>query len=516
MKKSKKRLFKKIYIALFLAMICLPWLVWGGVRVFAPEVYAEQSDLSREKRTKNELDLKELLISGQNLSAFIDDRVPFRGGMIDIYQNAEGKTENVYRDLMRKVTAFFSGKGPEQKEVKIPGLISDGSEGISSDDTSPNEPGDVSQQPENGSDHEHSLSVVEQVEPDCENGGYILYKCDNCDYTYKEVLEPTHNFIMIKESEASYESYGYKLYECMRCGRFKMEDFVSKYVDTTYMAPQTVGGVMIGRFNWLFYAGEHNMDYFTGSNVLSDEEMAQYAELVNRLKSLCEARGIAPFIMFMPNKEQVYSEYMPTMEIVNDYKRTKRLTDYLNQHTTVDCQYPIDELKSADVYWPVYYKYDSHWNHMGAYVGLTPFYNLIGVETSNPWLLNLYPTDNVRTDLITFGGFSAENFPPDSEIMIDYHPEVYVEGLFPYQDVCHTYASGARYDVKVVVLSDSYREMMTPFMAKDFRELVSAHRDFTDQCAEDIKNCNILLITAVERDDKLAFECIKKVISILE
>ena len=70
MKKSRKRLLKKIYIGLFLAMITLPWIVWGGVRIFAPSVYAEQSDLSREKRNKNELNLKELFKSGQNLSAF--------------------------------------------------------------------------------------------------------------------------------------------------------------------------------------------------------------------------------------------------------------------------------------------------------------------------------------------------------------------------------------------------------------------------------------------------------------
>jgi hypothetical protein len=58
--------------------------------------------------------------------------------------------------------------------------------------------------------------------------------------------------------------------------------------------------------------------------------------------------------------------------------------------------------------------------------------------------------------------------------------------------------------------------MMTPFIAKDFKEVVAAHRDFTDQCADDIRSCQYLLITAVERDDVLVFNCIDKVISILE
>ena len=57
---------------------------------------------------------------------------------------------------------------------------------------------------------------------------------------------------------------------------------------------------------------------------------------------------------------------------------------------------------------------------------------------------------------------------------------------------------------------------MTPYITKDFSECVIAHRNVTDSVAEDIKNCNILVIAAVEREDTSLFSCIDKVIAILE
>jgi hypothetical protein len=65
-------------------MISLPWFIWAGVRIFAPEYYAEQSDVSKEKRNKNEFNFKELFKSGENLSLYVDVRVPFRGGMLEV------------------------------------------------------------------------------------------------------------------------------------------------------------------------------------------------------------------------------------------------------------------------------------------------------------------------------------------------------------------------------------------------------------------------------------------------
>lgn len=511
MSSGKKRILKKIYIGLFVAMISLPWIVWGGVRIFAPDYFAEQSDLSKEKRNKNEFKLSDLIDSGEGLSSYIDDRVPFRGGFISIYQTYDGKTEKVYQDVMRSVISFFSGKGPERKEVgKLDSMFGGDSSG---DGSSDNEP---SQEITEGKNHEHSLYVAEIEKPECEKSGYILYKCRECEYMQKDITPPKgHDLMLIKESEVSYDSYGYKAYICKECGKFEVKDLVSKYVDTTYMAPQIVGGTLLGRDNWMYYADNNAMDYYTGINVLTEEQMKAYADKVNRLQELCNARGMSLVIMFMPNKEQVYPEYMPTMEVYNQYKRVQQLTDYLSANTYTSCLYPLEALKTAEIFWPVYYKYDSHWNHMGAFVGLQEMYKVLGIETTNPMLLGapVCPTD--RNDLLLLGGLSPDNYNTDSEFVPSYKDDIYVNGLDVHADICHTYSSSPN-ACKLVMLADSFREMMTPYITKDFSECVIAHRNVTDSVAEDIKNCNILVLAAVEREDTSLFNCIDKVIAILE
>ena len=513
MSSSKKRIFKKLYIALFVAMISLPWFVWGGVRIFAPEYFAEQSDLSKEKRTKNEFKFSELIKSGENLSLYIDDRVPFRGGMIDVYQLAEGKTEKVYQDAMRKLMSLVQSDTPGQKHNT--GL----------DDMFTDNPGDVSDNTEdsendasdNDATHEHVLTAIDVVAPDCENEGYVLYKCDKCDYKTKEKRPAKgHDYMLVKHSDASYETYGYDLYVCTACKKITTENIVPKYVDNTYMAPQIMADkTLIGRFNWLYYAGDNVLDYFTGANIPTEEEFIHYAELVNRLKELCDARGITPVIMFMPNKEQAYPEYLPTLDVVNTYKRTAQIRDYLNAYTSVPVIYPLVELQGAELYWQVYYKYDTHWNHMGAFIGLQTLYKTLGMELTNPLSISSYEAAADRADLVSIGGLSPETYFGDTETIPVYRNDITVEGLDLFADSIHTYSNSSNI-CKLVMLSDSYREMMEPYITKDFSECVIAHRNVVDSCADDIRNCNILFISGVERDDKDVFSCIEKVIKILE
>ena len=152
---------------------------------------------------------------------------------------------------------------------------------------------------------------------------------------------------------------------------------------------------------------------------------------------------------------------------------------------------------------------------MGSFVGLQEMYKVLGIETTNPMLLGapVCPTD--RNDLLLLGGLSPDNYNNDSEFVPNYKNDIYVDGLDVHADICHTYSSSPN-ACKLVMLADSFREMMTPYITKDFSECVIAHRNVTDSVAEDIKNCNILVIAAVEREDTSLFSCIDKVIAILE
>ena len=69
----------------------------------------------------------------------------------------------------------------------------------------------------------------------------------------------------------------------------------------------------------------------------------------------------------------------------------------------------------------------------------------------------------------------------------------------------------------LVLLSDSYRTAMIPFLEKDFLNCTITHRDNVKNAdvAEAIKNADILVITAVERFDSEMIEAVEAVITIL-
>lgn len=490
---------------MFILLLAGPWVAWGCVRVFNAELFNEYSDVSGENRSKNQLEFGELLRSGESFSAFIDDRIPFRKLWIDGYQKYYGKLEKAYSNSFREVSNFLSGNKKTQTDVAS---LDDSffNEDASAADISDNE----SNGPSEETDHIHQFEIVDSLDPDCENPGYKEYECSICLERYKEFLaRKGHNKVFVKHSDVSYTTYGFDEYVCADCGKNIRENFEAKYIDTSFLAPQILNNsMMLGRFDWMFLTQDHSLDYYQGTNLLSKEQLDAYGERMNILKAWCDAYGKEIYIMFMPNKEQVYDEYMPTVEIADTYKRTKRIVDYMNAHTGVSFIYPLEELETAETYWPVYYQYDTHWNHIGAFMGMQALYKEMGMETTNPLNLEMEEKVTTRSDLMVMGGLSPENYVMDTDYLPVYKPDVYCsyceeEGYEP--DITRTVANvpGGK---NLVFIGDSFRTLLAPYITKDFLNTTLVHRKALGECYEDIINADVIVISAVERYDTEVFD----------
>lgn len=133
--------------------------------------------------------------------------------------------------------------------------------------------------------------------------------------------------------------------------------------------------VIIGEEGWLFYSAVDDGDpisCYQGTNLLSEEELATIAEqCVEQEKRLAE-QGIEYVLMITPNKERIYSEYMPQeYGIPAENYRALQIVEYLRENTDLRVVYPYDELMTAKQLVPeeLYYKTDTHWNNIGGYVG---------------------------------------------------------------------------------------------------------------------------------------------------
>ncbi len=133
-------------------------------------------------------------------------------------------------------------------------------------------------------------------------------------------------------------------------------------------------GVIFGKDGWLFYngnTGESTINDFICNNLYSEAVLEELAAGYQALSDQYKAQGI-DFILFIPtNKEQVYPELMPD-DLVPQGKvsRTDQLVAYLKEHTDVTVIYAKDALIEAKAEgYPLFNKYDSHWNTVGAFVG---------------------------------------------------------------------------------------------------------------------------------------------------
>ena len=125
------------------------------------------------------------------------------------------------------------------------------------------------------------------------------------------------------------------------------------------------GEVLLGNEGWLFLKNNHDSnstDDYQGTNHYSVQEMEYLAERLTDLEKILANKGIQLKIIVAPNKEQVYSEYMPRDIPKLNVSKISVLEEYIPDHIVFE--YQPEYLK--DTAETVYYKYDTHWNNLGA------------------------------------------------------------------------------------------------------------------------------------------------------
>lgn len=293
-----------------------------------------------------------------------------------------------------------------------------------------------------------------------------------------------------------------------------------------FLAPQIVGDiVLLGRDHWLFYTGDDSISYYRGTNALEQEQMAYYLDLMTQLQALCREKEIQLQFVILPNKEQVYSEYMPSYVVEDVYRRTDRFVDYVRNNSDVPIIYPLAELREAAAQWQTYHRYDTHWNHAGAYIGTQALYRALGLPTTELRDLEVARCAATTSDLLILGGLDASQYPAEEDYAIRYRPEVNlteVQGDLQPMSI-YTSRSDCGNDTEFVLIGDSFRCFMIDYLTKDFSHCVITYRetsdnstDYPQEVVESIRNADILVMEAVERYDSKLFPAIERVIQILQ
>ncbi len=143
-------------------------------------------------------------------------------------------------------------------------------------------------------------------------------------------------------------------------------------VGTTAMEYMTGSMVIKGKDNWLFYNAEKQQSFndYLCNNLYEEAELAEIAEGYVKLQKKLKELGIELVVFYAANKEQIYPEYMPSSIVpVGTYSRTDQLVDYMHANTDIPTLYTKEALLKEKEKGQLFYKYDTHWNNLGGFVG---------------------------------------------------------------------------------------------------------------------------------------------------
>ena len=128
--------------------------------------------------------------------------------------------------------------------------------------------------------------------------------------------------------------------------------------------------VLVGREGWMYYSGAYMVENLRGTRTLDAAALERIRlKLEARHRWLAE-RGIVYAFTVAPNKESIYPEYLP------DWLRAGIMSPsgldqfhaYMREHSDV----PVIDLRpallAAKHLGPLYFRQDSHWNRLGAFV----------------------------------------------------------------------------------------------------------------------------------------------------
>ena len=237
--------------------------------------------------------------------------------------------------------------------------------------------------------------------------------------------------------------------------------------------------VMTGSDGMLFFNSrflEDNSDSladFLHTNRYTPEQLERLKTILERVQAFCAGRGIRFALLLLPNKSTIYPERMPLVfqRNVTGESRLEQLTEYLRSHTSIPVINPTPELLAAKEKHPeqLYFNSDTHWNHLGAYIGTRTLMRELTPEIPVPEL-GTYSIQNRRDyygdlwRLINATSRVDDNYFPEIP-GVNFDTERYVVGHRLTLD--NPEAPGGR----LMMLRDSYSFYMTPYLGKYFKRV---------------------------------------------
>ena len=211
----------------------------------------------------------------------------------------------------------------------------------------------------------------------------IFYK--NFDHTNYEnrtlASKPIFMSTNINEYPKKYEEY-FNDYLPFRNELVKLKNLNDIFVFKNIISDR----VLLGKNKWLFTKNVNSIGKYMGIEryYFTKEELEVAKNNLIHFRDELKKKNIDFILMVCPDKQFIYSEYMP------DYIKRKSIksgtdifVEYIKNNIDIKVVYPKEELLKYKDKYQLYYKYDNHWNNLGAYIGYSELMKSLNIYVDN-------------------------------------------------------------------------------------------------------------------------------------
>ncbi len=272
--------------------------------------------------------------------------------------------------------------------------------------------------------------------------------------------------------------------------------------------------VILGEKGWLYY--NSTKDDYLHINTLDDRSINGITRTLAMIQEHAEERGVKFAFTLAPNKSTVYPFSMPDVgKVSNEPNNMEKLEQALSEMNVsyADIKSAVDQ-KVKEKYASsqladqnasdLYHRLDSHWNNLGAALGLKVITDTLGVE-AHDWFSERHV---IRYDfkgdlyemLYPAGKELDENMYFDREFGFTYHEDH--NGNIPAVDSIKISTINESKEGSLLMFRDSFGNALYPFMADSFGQAVFSRLIPYRIDWLDTMDVDYLVIEIVERNIK--------------
>lgn len=263
-------------------------------------------------------------------------------------------------------------------------------------------------------------------------------------------------------------------------------------LETKLFGVASVAPITVGTDNWLFYTvdvqGEDALSDYQHLNLYTIEQQEEIAQKIQSVVSDMEEQGIRFYVFEAPNKERIYGKYMPkNIRIYGPKSRLDAIIPKLQ-----DQELPVydlaDSLRPYAEDYQLYYKYDTHWNMIGAFLASQQIAEVLFGSSSTLEEVRILPGNEAPKDMASMLNMVNE-FSDDMDFTIEgYLPEIVTEQVASGEGeneengnagitVYHSNSPNAK---TLLVIGDSFSEAQRFYLPKLYQTSVfSTFKSYT-------------------------------------